>query len=82
VALSPLCLCARCHVWVQGYSGKKLEDNMECEIMQVLLEEARESYAEEVVVNLTSDHTPDLESNVERIPAMGGAVEKEDNASP
>lgn len=68
----PMCEC-------RGYSGKKLEDNMECEIMQVLLEEARESYAEEVVVNLTSDQTADLESNVERIRQW---VEqwKEDNA--
>lgn len=64
----------------RGYSGKKLEDNMECEIMQVLLEEARESYAEEVVVNLTSDQTPDLESNVERIRQWVGQW-KEDNAS-
>lgn len=51
----------------RGYSGKKLEDNMECEIMQVLLEEARDSYKEEVVLPLTSNSIQDLDSNVERL---------------
>lgn len=37
--------------------------------MQVLLEEARESYDEDIVVELTSDGTEDIESNVERIEA-------------
>lgn len=51
----------------RGYSGKKLSDNIECEIMQTLLEEARESYAEEVVVELPSNTPDDLESNLDRI---------------
>ena len=33
----------------------------------VVLEEAREGYAEEIVVVLKSESTEDLESNVERI---------------
>jgi adenylate kinase len=37
--------------------------------MQVLLEEARESYDKNIVVELTSDATEDIESNVERIEA-------------
>lgn len=28
----------------RGYSGKKLSENMECEIMQVIAQEAQESY--------------------------------------
>ena len=28
----------------RGYAGRKLDENMESEIMQVVLEEARESY--------------------------------------
>ena len=28
----------------RGYSKKKLSENMECEIMHVIVEEARESY--------------------------------------
>ena len=35
--------------------------------MQTVLEEAREAYAEEIVVTLKSETTEDLESNVERI---------------
>lgn len=35
--------------------------------MRVVLEEAREAYAEEIVVELNSDDTSELESNVSRI---------------
>lgn len=35
--------------------------------MNVILEEAREAYAEEIVVALNSDDTTDLESNVSRV---------------
>jgi adenylate kinase len=46
---------------------KKIQENNEAEIMSVVLEEAREAYAEEVVVALNSEDTADLESNVSRI---------------
>ncbi|XP_067931205.1 adenylate kinase isoenzyme 6-like [Watersipora subatra] len=51
----------------RGYSGKKLSDNIECEIMQTLLEEARDSYPHEIVVELNSNTPDDIESNIERI---------------
>lgn len=51
----------------RGYKDKKLEENMDSEIMQVLLDEARESYREEIVVELRSDKEEDVEGNVERI---------------
>jgi adenylate kinase len=51
----------------RGYSGKKLEENMDCEIMEVLLNEAREAYDEEIVVELRSEKAEDIETNVERI---------------
>ncbi|KAF2184692.1 P-loop containing nucleoside triphosphate hydrolase protein [Zopfia rhizophila CBS 207.26] len=52
----------------RGYKGKKLEENMDSEIMQVLLEEARENYKEEIVVELdSSGKEEDLEGNVGRI---------------
>ncbi len=35
--------------------------------MEVLLQEARESYDEEIVVELTSNSSDDMESNVDRI---------------
>ncbi|KAI8066777.1 AAA domain-containing protein [Gongronella butleri] len=51
----------------RGYNKKKLDENMECEIMQVVLDEARESYAPEIVVELPSDSVDDMESNVDRV---------------
>ncbi|PSN59880.1 P-loop containing nucleoside triphosphate hydrolase protein [Corynespora cassiicola Philippines] len=51
----------------RGYQGKKLDENMDAEIMQVLLEEAREAYREEIVVELRSDGAEDVEGNVERV---------------
>ncbi|GAQ87010.1 Hydroxyacyl-ACP Dehydrase [Klebsormidium nitens] len=51
----------------RGYSGRKLEDNMECEIMQVILEEARESYEHSKVLALPSNSVEDMEQNVETI---------------
>lgn len=51
----------------RGYTGKKLDENMDAEIMQVLLDEARESYAEEIVVELRSDGVEDVDGNVERV---------------
>ncbi|KAI9859394.1 MAG: factor activating pos9 [Trichoglossum hirsutum] len=51
----------------RGYSEEKLQENLDSEIMQVLLEEARESYDEEIVVELRSDTTEDVEGNVERM---------------
>ncbi|KAK0512672.1 hypothetical protein JMJ35_004689 [Cladonia borealis] len=49
------------------YPEKKLQENMDSEIMEVLLEEARGAYDEEIVVELRSDEVEDVESNVERI---------------
>lgn len=49
------------------YSAKKIEENMDAEIMQVLLDEARDSYDEGIVVELQSDSLEDIDSNVERI---------------
>ena len=51
----------------RGYSSKKLENNIDCEIMQVVLEEAMESYAKDIVMVLQSDTADDQASNIERI---------------
>lgn len=55
--------------YFRGYSGKKLTDNVECEIMQTILEEARESYKTEIVHELQSDTTVELENNLDQIVA-------------
>ncbi|OBZ79414.1 Adenylate kinase isoenzyme 6 [Grifola frondosa] len=51
----------------RGYPLKKIQENNEAEIMEVVLDEARSSYASEIVIELKSEGTEDLESNVSRI---------------
>lgn len=51
----------------RGYPLKKIQENNEAEIMQVVLEEARASYPAEIVVELKSETMEDLESNVARV---------------
>lgn len=51
------------------YPEKKLQENMDSEIMDVLLEEALSSYDENIVVELKSNTTDEMESNVDRIEA-------------
>ena len=54
-------------VCYRGYDDRKVQENLDSEIMQVILEEARESYDEEIVVELRSDTVEEMEGNVERI---------------
>ena len=49
------------------YAEAKLQENLDSEIMEVLLLEAREAYDEQIVVELQSNGTDDLEANLERI---------------
>ncbi|KAI0348653.1 P-loop containing nucleoside triphosphate hydrolase protein [Trametopsis cervina] len=51
----------------RNYPLKKIQENNEAEIMEVVLDEARSSYPAEVVVELKSEGTEDLEANVARI---------------
>ena len=53
----------------RGYPEVKLQENLDSEIMEVLLSEARESYEADIVVELQSMEVEDIESNVERIEA-------------
>lgn len=53
----------------RGYNNRKRDENMESEIMQVILDEARESYATEIVQELQSNSVEDMESNVQRLEA-------------
>ncbi|KAK9769029.1 putative AAA domain-containing protein [Seiridium cardinale] len=49
------------------YPEAKLQENLDSEIMEVLLQEARDSYDEQIVVELKSDDSDQMESNVDRI---------------
>jgi len=51
------------------YHEAKITENIDAEIMQVILEEARESYDPKIVIELQSDSAEEVDSNVERIKA-------------
>ena len=51
----------------RGYSLKKIQENNEAEIMQVVLSEANESYEEDIIIVLESDNVEQQEENVEKI---------------
>ena len=46
-----------------------MQENIDSEIMEVLLQEARESYGDEIVVELQSATADEMESNLDRIEA-------------
>jgi adenylate kinase len=50
----------------RGYSEKKRGENLEAEIMQVVLDEARESYEEDIVQELPSNTVEEMNSNIDR----------------
>lgn len=51
----------------RGYNKKKLEDNVQCEIFQVILEEAQSAYQEDIVHKLPSNTPEDMDNNLEKI---------------
>uniref|UniRef100_A0A7S2R350 Adenylate kinase isoenzyme 6 homolog n=1 Tax=Eucampia antarctica TaxID=49252 RepID=A0A7S2R350_9STRA len=51
----------------RGYNEKKRSENMEAEIMQVVLDEAKESYDKDIVHEVTSNSLEDIESNITRV---------------
>ncbi|KAK6541583.1 factor activating pos9 [Orbilia ellipsospora] len=63
----------------RDYSDKKIEENIDAEIMQVILEEARDAYDEEIVIELQSNESEEIESNVERITSWFEQWKKNNN---
>ncbi|ELW64171.1 Brefeldin A-inhibited guanine nucleotide-exchange protein 3 [Tupaia chinensis] len=51
----------------RGYSEKKLKENIQCEIFQVLSEEVTSSYEEEIVYQLPSNKPEELDDNINQI---------------
>ncbi len=45
----------------------KIDENIQCEIFKVVLEQAKEGYPNEIVVELSSDTIDEMYSNVDRI---------------
>ncbi|KAG1783801.1 P-loop containing nucleoside triphosphate hydrolase protein [Suillus placidus] len=51
----------------RNYPLKKIQENNEAEIMEVVLQEARDSYPQQIIVDLKSESSQDLENNVANI---------------
>lgn len=54
-------------VFRRGYNGTKLDNNLTCEIMNVVYEEAMESYNEDIILELRSNTVDDMEENIDTI---------------
>lgn len=66
----------------RGYSDKKVQENVQCEIMMVLVQEAHDSYDEEIVVVLPSNTPAEMESNVGRIAQWAAAYRSQHGLPP
>lgn len=53
----------------RNYPEVKLQENLDTEIMEVLLQEARDSYDAEIVIELTSNTSDEMDTNIDRIEA-------------
>eukprot|EP01064_Diplonema_japonicum_P028338 TRINITY_DN4327_c0_g1_i1.p1 TRINITY_DN4327_c0_g1~~TRINITY_DN4327_c0_g1_i1.p1 ORF type:complete len:178 (+),score=36.97 TRINITY_DN4327_c0_g1_i1:249-782(+) len=51
----------------RGYSDKKREENLECEIIGICNEEARESYKQEIVHEMPSNSIEDQDAIIEKV---------------
>lgn len=51
----------------RGYSEKKIMENIQCEIFNVVEEEAKDSYNDDVVVVRRSNTVDDMDSNREKV---------------
>ncbi|CAM9302500.1 unnamed protein product [Choristocarpus tenellus] len=51
----------------RGYAENKVSENVECEIMQVVLEEARDTFQMDILHEVESNNVEDLEANVEKV---------------
>ena len=54
-------------LFFRGYNSKKLEDNVQCEIFQTILDEAREAYKTEIVHELQSNTPEEMEDNLDKL---------------
>jgi len=53
----------------RGYAENKRNQNVQCEIMRVVVDEAKESYATEIVQELSNNTIEEMDENVARIKA-------------
>lgn len=51
----------------RGYKDNKIQENLDCEIMEVVWNDAVDAYIPEIVIPLSSNSVEDMDENVERI---------------
>ncbi|KAI5955708.1 FAP7 [Candida jiufengensis] len=51
----------------RNYKDNKIQENLDCEIMDVIINEAKSSYIQDIVIELRSDEVSEMEENVDRI---------------
>lgn len=51
----------------RGYNENKIQENVECEIMEVTSEEVRDSYKEEIIIELKSEEVEDMQRNLKTV---------------
>ena len=51
----------------RGYTEKKITENIECEILDVLKEEVEQSYSPDIVLELESTQVEHMQANMEAI---------------
>ncbi|KAI4247075.1 MAG: hypothetical protein L6R40_001740 [Gallowayella cf. fulva] len=61
----------------RNYPERKLQENMDAEIMEVLLDEARNAFDPNMVIELQSNDSDDMKSNASRVEAWVGQWKKE-----
>lgn len=59
--------CALTSACRRGYLPRKLQENLECEIMQVVLDDAMESYDPDIVREVPSNTVEEMERSVDGI---------------
>lgn len=63
----------------RGYAQAKIEENVQCEIFQTILDEAREAFDAEIVFELPSNGAQDLADNLEKVAALLGDCDGDDD---
>lgn len=48
----------------RGYKQEKITENIECEILEVIVEEVYNSYKKEIILELKNEKQPDIEKNI------------------
>ena len=51
----------------RGYNDKKITENIDCEIMEVTSEEVRDSYKDDIIIELKSEKIEDMENNLDKV---------------